>query len=94
MFVIVADIFLKKEKEYEFKKWFSNSNKILEKFDGFISRRLLESVDGTHRIIVEHKNKDTFVNMHQSPEHEKLHEQALTFMEKPAIRKSYNVVAN
>ena len=91
---MVADIFLIKEKESEFKKWFSDSNKILEKFDGFISRRLLESVDRTHRIIVEHQSKDTFVNMHQSPEHAKLHEQAATFMEKPAIRKSYNVVAN
>ena len=94
MFVMIADIFLKKEKEIEFKKWFSESNKILENFDGFISRRLLESADGTHRIIVEHKSKETFVNMHQSPEHAKLHEQASTFMDKPAIRKSYNVVAN
>ena len=91
---MIADIELKKDKESDFKKWFSESNRTLEKSDGFISRRLLESPDGTHRIIVEHKNKDTFVNMHQSPEHAKLHEQAATFMEKPAVRKSYNVVAN
>ena len=93
MFVMIADIQLKKEKESEFKKWFSESNRVLEKFDGFISRKLLESLEGTHRIIVEHQSKDTFVNMHQSQEHAKLHEQAITFMEKPAVRKSYNVVA-
>ena len=85
---------MRKEKEPEFKKWFCESNKILENFDGFISRRLLESQDGSHRIIVEHKSKETFVNMHQSSEHAELHEQASTFMEKPAIRKSYQVIVN
>ena len=94
MFVVIADIQLKEGVESEFKQWFEEANKVLTKLDGFISRRLLESPDGIHKIIVEHQSKDTYEKMHQSQEHAKLHEQASTFMQKPAIRKSYNVVAN
>ncbi len=94
MFVVIADISLKKETEEEFKKWFENSNKILSKFDGFVSRRLLESAEGKHRIIVEHKSKETFEKMHQSPEHAQLHPKAFSFMEKPPVHLFYNVVAS
>lgn len=94
MFIAIVDITLKKEKVSDFKKWFSDSNRIIEKFDGYISRKLLESSDGTHRILVEFENKDSFVRMHQSPEHSKLHEQIDAFMEKPPTRKMYDVVAS
>lgn len=94
MFVAIVDITLKKEKISEFKNWFSQSNKIVEKFEGYISRKLLESSDGSHRIIVEFTNKDLFVSMHQSADHAKLHEQIDKFMERPPIRKMYDVVAS
>ena len=94
MFVVIADISLKKETEAEFKKWFEESNKILSKFDGFVSRRLLESAEGNHRIIVEHESKETFEKMHQSPEHAKLHPEAFSFMDKPPVHLFYNVVAH
>jgi heme-degrading monooxygenase HmoA len=42
VFVAISDIELKKESMPEFKKWFSESNTIVSKFDGFMSRRLLE----------------------------------------------------
>ncbi len=93
MFVVIADVQLKKELESDFKEWFSESNKILAKFDGFVSRRLLESDDGKHRIIVEHKSKETFEKMHQSQEHARLHATAVTFMEMPPTPKFYNVIS-
>ena len=93
MFVVIADIQLKKENESKFKEWFSESNKVLSKLDGFISRRLLESPDGKHRIVVEHQSKETFEKMHQSQEHAKLHAEAVTFMEVPPAPNFYSVVA-
>ncbi len=94
MFIVIADIQLKKETESEFKQWFAESNKTLSKLDGFVSRRLLESTDGKHRIVVEHQSKETFEKMHQSQEHAKLHAQAVTFMEEPPSPKFYNIVAS
>ena len=94
MFVVIADIKLKNGVEREFKKWFSESNKTLSKQEGFVSRRLLESPDGSHRIIVEHQNMQTFEAMHQSQEHAKLHSEAITFMESPPIPKIYNVISS
>ena len=52
---------------------FQNQTKYCPIFPGFVSRRFLKSPDGSYRIIVEHESKDTFIKMHQSPEHEKLH---------------------
>ena len=94
MFIVIADIQLKKGTESEFKQWFVESNKTLSKLDGFVSRRLLESTDGKHRIVVEHQSKETFEKMHQSQEHAKLHSQAIAFMEEPPLPKFYNVVAS
>ena len=93
MFVVIADIQLKKENESKFKEWFSESNKILSTLEGFVSRRLLASPDGKHRIVVEHQSKETFEKMHQSQEHAKLHAEAVTFMEVPPNPAFYNVIA-
>ena len=41
MFVAMVDIVLKDQKKDDFKTWISESNHVLSKFDGFISRRLL-----------------------------------------------------
>lgn len=94
MFVAIVDVNIKKDKISEFKEWFNSSNRVVEKFDGFISRRLLESQDGAHKILVEFKDKQTFVNMHQSPEHAKLHEQVGDFMENPPTRKTFDVISS
>ena len=53
MFVVVSDIKVKPEAVDDFKKWFSEANQVVSKFDGFISRRLLETKDGQHRVLVE-----------------------------------------
>jgi len=69
VYVVVADIKLKDGVESDFKTWFSKSNEILSKLDGFTSRRLLKAENGSHRIIVEHQSKKTFIKMHESEEH-------------------------
>jgi len=93
MFVMIADVLLKEGAEDDFKSWFSESNKVLSSFPGFVSRRFLKSADGSYRIIVEHESKETFIKMHQSPEHEKLHPKGHSFMSADPVRKTFNVVA-
>jgi len=93
MFVMIADVQLKEGAEDDFKSWFSESNKVLSSFPGFVSRRFLKSADGGYRIIVEHESKETFIKMHQSPEHEKLHPKGHSFMSADPVRKTFTVVA-
>jgi len=93
MFVVISDIKIKKDSIEDFKKWFSEANKVVSKFDGFVSRRLLETKEGSHRVIVEFESLDKFGKMHQSPEHDKLHSQAASYMEIPPTPRFYNVVA-
>lgn len=93
MFVMMADVQLKEGAEEDFKKWFSESNKVLSPFPGFVSRKFLKSADGSYRIIVEHESKETFIKMHNSPEHEKLHPQGHSYMSEPPQRKTYTLAA-
>jgi len=64
---------IKKGKDDEFKKWFAWSNTVYEKFDGFISRRLLKPTKGKENYvaIVEHESEKTFMTMHLSDERQK-----------------------
>lgn len=93
MFVVIADVTINPDYVDSFKEWFTESNKTVSKFDGFVSRRLLQSNDGTHRIVVEFDNKENFVAMHQSKEHDELHSKAISFMNKTPSPKFYNIVA-
>ena len=60
MFVVVSDIKIKPGQVDDFKKWFSEANKVVSKFDGFVSRRLLETKDGQHRVLVEFESLEKF----------------------------------
>jgi len=64
---------IKKGKEDEFKKWFAWSSTVYEKFDGFISRRLLKptKAKGNYVAIVEHESEKTFMAMHLSDKRQK-----------------------
>ncbi|MEC4848644.1 MAG: antibiotic biosynthesis monooxygenase [Nitrosarchaeum sp.] len=93
MFVVISDVQIKPESLDGFKNWFSESNKTVSKFDGFINRRLLETKNGKHRILVEFENLEKFSKMHQSPEHENLHSIAASYMEKLPEPKFYTVVS-
>ena len=92
MFVMIADIQLKAGAEGDFTNWFSESNKVLSNFPGFLSRRFLKSSDGSLRILVEHESQETFIKMHQSPEHEKIHPKGHSFMSSDPVRKTFTVV--
>jgi heme-degrading monooxygenase HmoA len=94
MFVVISDIQVKPESVADFKKWFSESNKIVSKFDGFVNRRLLETKDGKHRVLVEFENLEKFGKMHQSHEHEKLHSAAISYMVKLPEPTFYTVVSS
>ena len=93
MFVAMVDIVLKEEKKDDFKTWITESNQILSKFDGFISRRLLEGEDGTNRILVEFENIELFKKLHQSPEHGQFAGQLGEFMAGPPKRNFFQVLA-
>lgn len=93
MFVMMADIELKEGIEQDFKDWFSESNKVLSNFPGFVSRRLLKSHDGSYRIIVEHESKETFIQMHNSLEHKRLYPHGRSFMSADPVRKTFFVAA-
>ena len=93
MFIAIVDVSLKEEKISEFKGWVTESNKTLSKFDGFISRRLLEGEDGSKRIMVEFKDIELFRKMHQSQEHNVFHNELVNYMQSPPKRQFYHVVA-
>ncbi|HSB84609.1 MAG TPA: antibiotic biosynthesis monooxygenase [Nitrosarchaeum sp.] len=93
MFIVISDIQIKPESVSDFKKWFSESNKIVSKFDGFVNRRLLETKDGKHRVLVEFEDLEKFSKMHQSPEHEKLHSTAASYMERLPEPRFFTVVS-
>ena len=86
MFVMMADIQLKEGAENDFKTLFSESNKVLSPFPGFVSRRFLKSPDGSCRIIVERENQETFMKMIQSPEHQEFHPKLHSFMSAEPVK--------
>ena len=93
MFIAIVDVSLKEDKISEFKGWVTESNKTLSKFDGFISRRLLEGEDGSKRVMVEFTNIELFRKMHQSPEHNAFHNELGNYMQSSPKRQFYHVVA-
>ena len=93
MFIAIVDVSLKEDKISEFKAWVTESNKTLSKFDGFISRRLLEGEDGSKRIMVEFTNIELFRKMHQSPEHNEFHNELENYMQSSPKPQFYHIVA-
>jgi heme-degrading monooxygenase HmoA len=93
VFVAIADIELKKGREKDFMEWFSQSNRVLAKQDGFIARKLLKSPKGSHTILVIMTSKEAFANMHTTSEHARLHAEALSFMARPPKISAYDSVS-
>jgi heme-degrading monooxygenase HmoA len=73
MFVNIIQFPLIKEgNDREFREWFEWSNEVYSHFEGFISRRLLESKkEGGYAGLVEHEYEETFMAMHLSSERQK-----------------------
>ena len=93
VFVVISDVEIKKESMRDFKDWFVQSNKAISKFDGYISRKLLESPEGEHRIMVTFSDQEAFARMRQSPVHAGIHGEAMRFMARPPRPAFYSVVA-
>ena len=89
MFIMMADVQLKEGTENDFKTLFSESNKVLSPFPGFVSRRFLKSPDGSYRIIVEHETQETFMTMIR-PEHQQFHLKLHSFMSTEPVKKMFN----
>ena len=53
----------------------------------------LESESGSKKIMVEFETIELFRKMHESPEHNKFHNQLGDFMKEPPKRQFYRVVA-
>jgi hypothetical protein len=93
-FLAITDVDLKKESLAEFTKWFSDINdNVLSRFDGFVSRILVESSDGKHKIILMTRDKESLLRIRASPQHKELHSKALTFMSRPPVVSFYSVAA-
>lgn len=93
VFVVTAEIQIKKGSEAEFKNWITESNKELSKFDGFVRRRLLESHNGKRMILVEFETKDQFEKMHKTQEHFQIQSKGHSYMETLPKPTFYQVVS-
>jgi heme-degrading monooxygenase HmoA len=71
MFIVIISLPpIKPGKDEEFREWFASSNKEFANYKGFIHRRLLNPLKGGNYVaIVEHESRETFMSMHNSPEH-------------------------
>lgn len=93
MFVVTAEIQIKKGSEAEFKDWIGKSNAELAKFDGFVRRRLLESRTGKHVILIEFETKEQFESMHKTQEHFQIQSKGHSYMDGPPKPTFYEVVS-
>jgi len=93
MFVVIADLKIKKDEEEAYKKTFVETNKFASKFDGFVSRRLLEKSDGSHRILVEFENAEKYGKMHQSPEFDRFQIQSFKHLDILPVPLFYEIIA-
>ena len=72
MFVVIINFPpIKAGKDAEFLEWFVWTNDKFASYKGFIGRRLLKPLKaGNYAAIVEHESQETFMAMHNSPDHD------------------------
>jgi len=83
---------VKEGKDDGFRKWFEWSNTVYEKFDGFISRRLLKPARRNYVAIVEHESEETYMAMHLSKERGKAWEKVESLLDGPSKPSFYKVM--
>lgn len=93
MVIAMLDVHIKQNRIDDFKTWVAESNKIISKFEGFVSRRLLASSDGTLKMMVEFNTPEQFAAMRQSPEHQTVHQQAIELLDVPPSPTIYHVAS-
>ena len=92
MVIAMVDMNITPGREDEFKAWVAESNKVISKFDGFVSRRLLQGSDGSLRMLVEFESREQFAAMRKSREHQTVHRQAAEFRDGPPSPTLYSVI--
>jgi heme-degrading monooxygenase HmoA len=94
MFVVIINFpTIKEGKDGEFREWFEWSNKEFQKYKGFISRRLLKPIkQGNYAGIVEHESPETFMAMHNSPEHSEANNRVMSLFDGHPSPQFYEVV--
>jgi heme-degrading monooxygenase HmoA len=72
MFIVIINFPpIKEGEDAQFREWFAWSNTEFAHYEGFINRRLLKPTGGgNYAAIVEHESQETFMGMHNSPEHD------------------------
>lgn len=87
---------LKPGKEKEFREWFGHSSELFSNHQGFISRTLLKSTEGTdeYAAIVEHESKETFMAMHLSDDRQALFKKVETLIEGGPEPHFYEIVVS
>jgi heme-degrading monooxygenase HmoA len=93
MFVVAAEIQIKKGSEDQFKTWIKESNQELSKFDGFVRRRLLETRACKHIILVEFETQKQFEDMHKTQEHFRIQSKGHSYLESPPKPTFYEVAS-
>lgn len=94
MFVAIVDIRLRPGADEDgFVRLFSDANAELSGCEGFVSRRLLRSGDGSLRVVVEHDSRETFERMHRTDVHARWHQRMTSHMAEPPSPRFFQVVA-
>ena len=93
MVIAMLEMNVKPGRLEDFTAWVAESNKVISRFDGFVSRRLLQAEDGSLRMMVEFESGKQFIRMRQSPEHRAVHKQAEEFRDTPSGPILYRVLA-
>ena len=86
---------IKSGKDEQFREWFAWSNKEFANHKGLISRRLLKPLKGgNYAAIVEHESHETFMAMHNSPEHGEAGKRVAPLFDGNPTPQFYEVVVN
>jgi heme-degrading monooxygenase HmoA len=94
MFIVIINFPpIKPGKDEEFREWFIWSNKEFANYKGLISRRLLKLLKGgNYAAIVEHESHETFMAMHNSPEHGKADKRVTPLFDGDRSAQFYEVI--
>ncbi len=85
---------IRSHKDSEFREWFASTNATFANYNGFIRRLLLKPKGGGNYVaIVEHATQDTFMAMHNSPEHKKAAEALVPLLDGHPTPEFYEVVS-
>lgn len=93
MFIAMIAFPIRPDKEEEFRKWFSRTNKEFAGHKGLIARRLIRPVEGgNYTIMVEHESHDTFIAGSSHPDHIKAGDLLAPMLSGEPVPQFYEVI--